>query len=175
MQRLGQSLGGMATGWLQTVQDRYNSYNIDQMETVVDNFKRVHDHMWTANDIRPVLDIDGFNQASYTMQRWIMANPMVRKEFQAGRCHGYGDDYIDLEPGELGWRHTDYAKVMNGLQDLNDQGDYVCTNYSAAYDENGLEELSFREQQDIRHTWEAAEYFFGLGEVDPTDPEGTLL
>lgn len=169
------ALGNMASGWVDSIRQRYDSYNIDQMEMVVDNYKRANDHMWTLNDVRPLSTIDELNQASFIMQRWIMANPVLRKAWQAGYCHGYGNDYVDLEPGAIDWLHTDYAKVNNGIQSLNDDGNYVSTTYSQAYNDDGLEELSFREQQDILHTWEAAEYFFGLGEEDPTSQEGTLL
>lgn len=168
-------LGQIGSGWIQTARDMFSQYDIDRVERSVDLYKQQNDALWTMNDIRPLHGIDALQTASHIMQRWIMANPMVRKEWQAGRCAGYGNDYMDMDPGTLADQHSDWCAVMNGVAEYTDQGDLTVTSYSEAYDENGIETLSFREQQDVLSTWAEVEYFFGVADDDPTSQTGGVL
>ena len=172
---MSEAMGGVGSQWIQSAKEMFQAYDIDRVERSVDMFKQQNEALWTANDIRPLYGIDALQTASHVMQRWVMANPMIRKAWQSGRCEGYGSDYVDYQPGMVGHQHDDYCKVMNGMADYTDTGDLTSTTYSNAYDDSGLEELSFREQQDVISTWSDAEYYFGQADADPTSQTGGVL
>lgn len=169
------TMGNVGSGWLQSARDMFEQYDINRVERSVDLFKQQNEALWTPNDIRPLVGIEALQTASHMMQRWIMANPLIRKQWQAGRCEGYGADYVDLDPGLHTSQQRDYCKAMNGMGEYTDSGDLTCTTYSDAYDDNGQEELSFREQQDIMTTWDEVQYFFGQADQDPTSQTGGKL
>lgn len=173
--QMANAMGSAGSAWIQSARNMFEQYDIDRVERSVDLFKQQNEGLWTLDDIRPLQGLEGLQTASHTMQRWIMANPMIRKAWQSGRCAGYGTDYVDYQPGTVGRLHEDYTKVMNGMASYTDKGDLTVSSYCTAFDEHGLEELSFREQQDIAATWAEVEYFFGLGEGDPTSQTNDAL
>ena len=122
--------------------------------------------LWNSDEIQRLLDIGAMQHAPLTMQRWIMAEPTVRKLYQQQRCDGYGETYRDMHPGDIGEDHYDYRRVMNGLVVEDEQGNLTATTY---FDELLDEpELTIEEQIEIIDTWDALKAFLRKGEEDPT-------
>jgi hypothetical protein len=114
--------------------------------------------------IMPLSTPDQFRLANLTMQRWIMAEPVVRQAYVDGQICGYEDTYIDHEPGMVSEAHSDWRHVMNGVV----QGDYASIyvdNYSG-----DKPKLSIGEISDILTTWSTANLLMDLGVNDITDP-----
>ena len=105
------------------------------------------------------------------MQRWIMANPDVRKLYHEQRIDGYSDTYEDIHENSIGESHYDYRRVMNGIVVDNDdeEADYGWS--SVTYFEDLAEEdreLRIDEQYDILSSWHYLQRYLAVGKEDPT-------
>ena len=164
-----------------------NSYGQQFMATAKDVYERINDSaalelarrairsakgLFQTNLIVPLRDIDTLQAAQPTMQRWMMANPMIREMYHDQRCSGFADTYMDVEPKLVGDQHYDYRRVMDGIV-VEDENDWHVNMY---FDEirEGDRELLSSEQFDILDTWSIMELFVKAGE-DPTDPFGGKL
>lgn len=67
------------------------------------------------NTILYMNSIEEVQSAKPVMQRYLMAEPSLRKLYSQQRCDGYSDSYVDHEPGKIGEDHYDYRRVMNGI------------------------------------------------------------
>lgn len=131
------------------------------------------------NDVYYIDNLPGLQQAPLEMQRWIMANPVIRERYNKQLCDGYSDSYIDMEPGTVGESQYDYRRVMHGvLQDLpaDETGE---TGWKVTFyldeERDGDRELTMDERDDILKTWNVAAALMIDGEEDPTSPYGSSL
>lgn len=152
----------------------FDSYDFEGIQRQVRAFKRKMEHRWDRNDIRPLRTIGDLQQAGLQMQRWLMANPTVRRMWQKERCDGWSRSYVDMEPGALGESHTDYKKVMNGLAQQDEEDNTYFVTYFDAI-EDGREELDLDQQLDIRESWSWIEHYLKQGGDDPTSPTNASL
>lgn len=82
--------------------------------------------------------------ASLQMQRWLMANPNIRKMYHRQQCDGYSSTYVDVEPSYIGESHYDYRRVMQGIGVEEEDGSTRYDNYLEELKE-GDRELIFEE------------------------------
>lgn len=128
----------------------------------------------TTDKITTLWEVNQFQGASLQMQRWIMANPVVREVYHDQRCDGYSDTYFDSQPKLKGEDHYDYRRVMDGMIQYDQEGEW----FAKIYFEDLLEgdrDLTHGEKTDIAYTWSKLEYLMALGKDDPTSPEGGFL
>lgn len=136
--------------------------------------------MWQLDEIRTLNTMDQLQTAPLTMQRWVMAEPTLRREYHQQRVDGYSDSYVDMHPGDVGEAHYDYRRVMDGLvvidEHPDDQGNY---NWSATtYFDDYLpddSELLLEEKIDILDTWSAVRQALAARKQDPTSRYGAML
>lgn len=122
--------------------------------------------LWNCDEIQRILEIGVMQHAPPTMQRWIMAEPTVRKMYQEQRVDGYGETYQDMHKGDIGENHYDYRRVMNGIVVEDEHGNFTApTFFDELLDEP---ELTIEEQVDILDTWTALKAFLRKGNEDPT-------
>lgn len=147
-------------------EENYGETAMARIEAV----RRSMRHTWDEDVIRPLVTVEDFQQAKPQMQRWVMANPFVRKLYKEGRVFGYGDQYIDHKSQGIGKDHYDYRLATNGLAVFNDENGWEATTYG---DEllPGDTQPTFLEQVDIFQTWCEAEYHLLAGTRDITSPE----
>lgn len=130
------------------------------------------------NIIRVIRDIDGVQNAQPVMQRYIMANPSVRKLYHRQLCDGYSDSYVDLEPGVIGDDHYDYRRVMEGIVVmLPIPGSQETTWQVSMYPEElaeGDRSLDADEQFIILDAWELSDVAIQSG-IDPVNKDGGEL
>lgn len=151
------------------IYDRINSSEALRMARVAINSAR---GMLTSNQILQLESLEACQAAQPSMQRWVMANPVVRELYHAQRCSGYADTYTDLHPGDIGEAHYDYRRVMDGVI-VETEDDW----YARFYMEDLVgddRELTHDEKVVIMNTWDLVELFIKKGE-DATDPFGGKL
>lgn len=124
--------------------------------------------------IMTLWELPEMQSASLTMQRWIMANPNVRRRYHVQKCDGYSDTYIDVEPGQVGEDHYDWRRVMDGHFVFDEEGHWKCVQYFEDLKE-GDRHLLHEEQVDIQRSWEAMDLVLALCKDDPTSPVGGSL
>ena len=129
--------------------------------------------MWQLDEIRMLSTIGELQTAPLTMQRWIMAEPMVRQMYHDQRVDGYSESYVDVHPGDIGESHYDYRRVMDGVlvddEEPDNNGDPSW--HATTYIEELLPEdrdLLLEEQVDILQTWEHVRAAIKRGKEDPT-------
>jgi hypothetical protein len=124
----------------------------------------------TANpfSIYAITDPVAFNTASLYMQRFIMANPVLRQMYFDQRTFGYEDTYSNPEGEVYGENHYDYRLATNGMVRPGPDDMDVYVEYSDDI-RPGDRELTMFEKADIAITWDAAEHYMSLG-IDVLDP-----
>lgn len=123
--------------------------------------------------VRSVFELNEIQSSQLVMQRWIMANPVVRSMYHEQRCDGFSETFVDRFPGQIGENHYDYRRVMHGMVQDDSEHDWKASFYLDELFE-GDRELEFDEQIAIRDTWEVVEAYLKRGE-DPTSPFGNKL
>lgn len=123
--------------------------------------------------IIPLATIEQFQNATMTMQRWVMAHEGVRALYQEGRVDGYSDTYVDVEPDTIGKTNYDYRLVMDGIVTVDDEGCDTFTFYQDPL-RQGDQELTHYEKVDIIRGWHALDVYLN-GEDDPTAAYGGKL
>lgn len=117
-------------------------------------------------------DIDEMQQATPTMQRWVLANPTVRERFRRDLIEGYADTYEDVNKAAVRHTHADYRIVMDGVTvfEPNQTGSY-CYHLSAE-DRNAL---TAQDKGDVRITWANIDAQIWAGIDDPTSQYNAAL
>lgn len=116
--------------------------------------------------IKELKTMSEFQVAKPMMVRAIMANPVVRARWQENRCEGYGDNYLDFEPGLIGEDHYDYRRIMNGV--VQEAGNEMVHRIYLEELREGDVQMSAMEQLDILNTWDNVENMMALAAKDPT-------
>jgi len=130
--------------------------------------------LFDSDTIRPLHTLEEFQHAKARMRRYVMANPELRSMFHKQRIEGYGSSYEDLEPDRIGANHYDYRRVMDGVVEIDESGDWSSTTY---FDElrDGDRDLLLSEQVNISLTWEMAEYHLARKCGDMTSQQNAPL
>lgn len=105
-------------------------------------------HFWQEDCIRPLERIEDVQNAPLSMQRWIVANPNVRRRIREGVLDGYSDSYVDDTPFLAPEKHADYQHVMSGLW----VDDSVIEYFLDPIDDT-KDTLDFDEKVAIRRSW----------------------
>lgn len=174
LQSIGQTLNEQAKDFYKDIHDIYDRFtNSDAMRLMRTAMKSAAS-LFNDNIIRSLTDIDQFQNASYQMQRWVMANPVIRKMYHDQQCEGYIDTYIDNEPDKIADNHYDYRRVMQNVVVCDeDEGEYFKTYLEDLLP--GDRELTIDEQSDIFITWENLQAMIKAKQSDPTSQYGASL
>lgn len=148
----------------QAVYERFN--NSEAMRLARAAARKVT-HMFNEDAIYKLGSIGDLQQAPRRMVPYLMAEPTVRAMYHKQQVEGYGDHYIDYQPGVVGEEHLDYQAVMDGLfvDDPNDPDACVATTYLHLEDE---QLLHHDEQVDILLSWGEIRAQLKAGKSDPT-------
>ena len=133
--------------------------------------------LFHPNTILSLGSLDALRNAQAVMQRYIMAEPTIRKLYHQQRCDGYSDTYKDLHPYDIGDNHYDYQRVVHGVVREQEDEDGVIRSYTEHFSDvefSAEEELDFNDQIRILDTWDVVKHFV-LRDEDPTNILGGSL
>lgn len=126
------------------------------------------EHLFQENTVRRISTMSGMQNAPDDMCRYIMAHIPTRELYHAGDICGYGERYVDTQPGLTGNEHYDYRRVTSGMAMYDGE-----TTISIIHTEQLHEEdisLSAMQKTAILRTWETMDDLYDIGdEIDPTD------
>lgn len=152
--------------FIQQVQKSYaEMYDASRMRLLKEALERMEKPEDDVGYIHSFFDPVAFREAAQNMQRFIMAQPDIRSDYQKQRLFGYEGSYVDTDPDKIGEAHYDYRRAVNGLEAFVD-GRYVTKIYDEELRPNDRE-LTFAEQIRLHVTWEAGNLMRTLG-IDPT-------
>jgi hypothetical protein len=125
--------------------------------------------------IRPLRTLEDIQHAKPTMQRYVMANIMVRMAEEAQQIDGYSDSYRNEFVGRRGFKDPDYMRVIDGIifdedrfgvtvSDDPENAWVACQNLF----EDEERDLDVVEQADILSTWDIVEMHLQAKKKDPT-------
>jgi hypothetical protein len=162
--------------FVETSRALYDKVNDSNAVRLAKAAVRMAKGMFHPNAIIPLETVEDLRAAQPMMQRYIMAEPMLREQFHKQLVDGFADTYADIDPGLIGVHHYDYRRVMNGVvQDTTevDSEDNVVHGWVSMnfYEDLRGEdrELDFTEQHSILRTWDVVRMAMAAGR-DPTDP-----
>lgn len=143
-----------------------NSFYGDKQDILVKTALAKTKSLFKDEGVIELLDLPSIQEASLTMQRWIMANPRIRELYHKLECDGYDHSYVDQYPNDIGVNHYDYRRVMEGI--VYEQND--CFVFDSFWDGDLIEEdvLTHYEQNIILSTWKQLEAYCEIGDRDPT-------
>ena len=167
------SLLESGTGIFQNAIKKYEEMNSTATMMRVMNALKSISNMKNENVIYPILNIENSQQATITMQRWIMAEPTIRGLYHEQRCDGFSDTYVDNEPDSIGENHYDYRRVMSGVVLYDDPK--TMTKFYMDELKEGDRELTPFEKITIVNSWEIIKNAALAMKEDPTDPYGGSL
>lgn len=173
LQNIGNTLTDFGKQFYSDATAIYENFNGSQAMQLLRNVTKAAKTLFQPNIVKSIFDIDDMQMASVMMQRWIMANPVVRQLYHDQKCEGYVDTYVDMHPGDIGETHYDYRRVMDTV--VQEDGDSWFVKYYPDELIEGDKELIHDERVDILNTWEIAEMFIRAGQKDPTSQYNSSL
>lgn len=174
LQNIGNTLTDFGKQFYADAAQIYDSFNGSQAMQIIRNVTKAAKTLFQPNVVKSIFEMDDMQTASVMMQRWIMANPVVRQMYQEQKCDGYSDTYTDMHPGDIGEKHYDYRRVMDGIIQEPEEGEWFAKFYADDLIE-GDKELVHEDKVNILTTWEIIEGFMKAGEKDPTSPYNSSL
>lgn len=174
IESISNTLTEVGQNFFANTQQLYNQVNNSDVMRIARAAVQTAKSLFQPNQILSIFDMGNMQNAPVVMQRWIMANPVVRELYHKQQIDGYSDSYEDMAPGIIGEQHYDYRRVMTGIvQDVEGvEGEEdswkVCYYPDEIYE--GDKELTHDEKCDILSTWNIAEMFVAAGKSDPTSP-----
>ena len=149
---LGMVSGSVSEAVRNTVVNQFNQFRQSTVGRVAQSIVDKANFFWGGGSYT-ARGIAGLQQADDAMIPYLMAHPYTRQLYIDGRIEGYGDRYVDYEPGVIGPDHYDYRRVMSGtVVEVEKDGKEVST-YTNYYDDlRGDEKVLTRVQKDILYT-----------------------
>ena len=152
---LSATLQNAGQAFIDSAQRAYDAISGSQAMRVLRAAGRAVRSAWQLDEIRPLFTIGELQHAPMTMQRWLMAEPTARALYHQQKIDGYSDTYIDMHPGDIGERHYDYRRAMDGLlvvDESSEDGDWHAMQYPDELLPNDAE-LELDQQIDIQQAW----------------------
>jgi hypothetical protein len=155
---LGRAQYDQAIAHASTLVDSHALVIADALRARTESFTQV-------NSIHRLSTYEEVQNAPQEMVRWLMVAPEIRDVYHDQRCHGFGERYVDLQPGVSRWDHDDYCRVYSGQVNFDDEGPLVRVCVVGDDDEIPL---STQQKLDIRYSIDVMVAGFAEG-IDTTD------
>lgn len=167
VENISNTLTSAGQAWFADSQQLWDRFNGSDALRLARAAVRKAGSLFQDDAIRSLWKIGEIQNAPLTMQRWIMAEPTVRKMYQEQRCDGYSGTYLDMYPGTIGESNYDYRRVMQGMVTIDGEGQEKTMFY---LDELavGDRELYLDEKIDIINSWEIVASLMKYGQDDVT-------
>lgn len=138
--------------------------------------------LFQSDVVRPLFTLEELRSAQSQMQRYLMADPDIRRSYHRQECDGYSATYVDNAPGMVGIWHQEYRDVTNGYvnmdvavepdDDPNEMVEFVTVHFDEPTELNP--ELNLDQQQDIQLSWTAQRLLRKSG-YDTSSIHGDML
>ena len=170
LSRFSETLTDAGRGFMAATTELYNKVANSDAVRKAKAAIRLAKGIFHPNMIVPLETLEDLQSAQPMMQRYIMANQVIRDLYHQQKCDGYSDSYVDIEPGCIGESHHDFQRVMTGVvQDIDLEGGDTAWIARQYYHESHPDDrdLTAVERTDILNAWDLAEAY-AKTLVDPT-------
>lgn len=172
LSNIPQALNDFTNNFYSEARDLFEKYNGSAAQRLIKSVTRSVQSLFRVDTIHSMFELGEIQNANIVMQRWNMANPVVRELYHNQKCDGYSDTYVDMEPNAIKETHYDYRRVMDGVV-VDSDDDWVVKFYPDEI-KTGDKELDHTDKMIILETWQIIEMFVKAGD-DPTSPYGSKL
>lgn len=163
-------------GFFDDARETFERYNGDRALRRIRSRVRQTADIFKGDVIRPLRSLEDIQHAKPKMQRYIMANIMVRIAEGQQQIDAYSDSYRNHRPGRHGWDDPDYRRVIDGVIFAEDRFGIVLEKGDDApweamqnlEDPHDERELDMVEQGDVMSTWDLIEMHLQAKKKDPT-------
>jgi len=158
---------------LETARRAYEDFNSSQTLSIVRSALGKINKRVTVERIMELTTLDQIRHAPVIMQRYLVANPTVRKMYNQQSIDGWAGSYMDCDPGTIGDDHYDYRRATDCMF-IEKDGRMQLTRY---FDDlrDGDAHLSFQDKCAVLMTWSATDALLAAQQDDPTSPVGEML
>lgn len=113
--QLGAAVSDFGTKFMQRAKNLYEQAYNSQAVLAAKAAIRATKGLFHPNAIVQLDSLDDLRSAQPVMQRYLMANPIVRELYNEQRIDGYSDTYVNVHGKAIGHGHYDYRRVMDGI------------------------------------------------------------
>lgn len=167
--------GEYVSRFLRTAKERLDRFDFNLMRDRVERLSDRSQKRWDDDVIKDLLTIQDIQNAKSMMREYIMAEPRLRSLYHKGLADGFGELYIDENPGVVGRAHKTYRDVMIGAFDDTVVDEERWITYLDALSDDGECELSCLSRNKVRRTWAEIRNLLDEGGVDPSSVLGKIL
>ena len=114
-QQLGSVVSDFGTKFMERARNLYEQAYNSQAVLAAKAAIRATKGLFHPNAIVQLDTLDELRSAQPVMQRYLMANPLVRNLYLEQRIDGYSDTYTNVHGKVVGHDHYDYRRVMDGV------------------------------------------------------------
>ena len=114
-QQLGSVVSDFGTKFMERAKNLYEQAYNSQAVLAAKAAIRATKGLFHPNAIVQLDSVDELRSAQPVMQRYLMANPIVRQLYLEQRIDGYSDTYVNVHGKVIGNEHYDYRRVMDGM------------------------------------------------------------
>lgn len=157
-----------------SIHSLYEKFNGENALRLAKAARRKVTGLFQQDVIKPLWTLEEIQQATLSMQRWVMAHPELRKLYHQQRCDGYSNTYLDMQPDAIGEKHYDYRRVMDGLVQEDEDGTMQITYYYDDVPDDDVQ-LTLSDKVDIINTWDMISRYLKYTDDDPTSVYGDKL
>lgn len=167
------TISGAASQFFDQAKTMYAMISSNDAIQALRNLTAKSDNVWNSNVIHSLSTIEQLQTASPIMQRYVMAQPELRKMYLNSEVEGYADSYENLHGDRVGIQHYDYRRVMDGIVVVNEE----TASFNNFYEliPEGDKELTLYEKVDILRSWNTVNDALDVHEEDPTSAAGNML
>jgi hypothetical protein len=174
VQSVANTLNNAGQQFFSNVGEMFDRFNNSDVARIAKAAVRATKTLFMPNQICSIFDLGVMQQAPPVMQRWIMANPVVREAYHNQKCDGFSESYTDMSPKDIGENHYDYRRVMDGVIQEDNNGDSFVHFYMDDL-VIGDRQLTHDDKTDVLSTWSIIEMFMKACKEDPTSVWNTSL
>ena len=113
--QLGAAVSDFGAKFIERAKNLYEQAYNSQAVLAAKAAIRATKGLFHPNAIVQLDSLDDLRSAQPVMQRYLMANPIVRELYNEQRIDGYSDTYVNVHGKAIGHDHYDYRRVMDGI------------------------------------------------------------
>lgn len=162
------NVGAVSKEYMQKAWSLYDQVHGSDMMRQIRSISQQFASSFQVDGIKYLQTLGDFQQATLTMQRFVMAQPDIRRMYLEFAADGYSETYVNVHGDVVGEEHSDYRLVMNGMLQEDDDGELFFRYYFEEQSEEDPVRLTPYDQFDILNSWDNLKCLITKGKEDPT-------
>lgn len=171
------TVGQSAASTVSFVTERFNDFRTGKTFRKLEAVRNKLNNFWEVDSVRTLSNVGMIQNAPDEMVRWVMAHPGMQQAYIDNRTEGYGDRYINTDPGKVGKFHRDYRLATHGVVVRTPVKGNVHYDASTYFDPMVDEayNLSVLDKACIANTYDVLTDCLANGDADPASEWNGLL